>query len=60
MTVRVIKQAVREVDCQHCASTLEYSPRDVERVFHEDYLGNGEWVRFIACPECEKHVKVSQ
>ena len=59
MTVRVIKQSVREVVCQHCASVLEYSPRDVQRAFHEDYLGDGEWVHYITCPECEKHVRLT-
>jgi hypothetical protein len=59
MTIRVIKQAVRKVTCQHCFSVLEYSPSDVEKTQHYDYLGDGEWVHYIECPECEKHVKLT-
>jgi RNase P subunit RPR2 len=58
MTVRVIKPSVRQVFCQHCASLLEYSPRDVQEVSYEDYLGDSDWVRYIVCPECEKHVRL--
>lgn len=60
MTVRVIKAAVREVACQHCGSLLEYSPSDVQEAWHEDYLSNGEWVPYITCPECEKHVRLTR
>lgn len=59
MTVRVIRQAVREIFCQHCGSLLEYSPSDVQEAWHEDYLGDGTWVPYIECPECEKHVRLT-
>lgn len=61
--VRVVNQAphpsvVKEVICRNCGSTLEYTPRDIQKRTETDYTGGRDIVHFITCPPCGNQVTV--
>ena len=62
--VRIVKlephhSVVKEVVCNHCGATLEYTPIDVVSEMITDYTGSSETVKHIKCPNCgnKKYVK---
>ena len=61
--IRVIKEeparsVVKEVICQNCGVTLEYTPSDVQTVTVKDYGGGSDQVYYIQCPRCQHKVNV--
>jgi uncharacterized protein with PIN domain len=61
--VRIVKvephpTVLKEVICKGCGATLEYVPNEVQNRTWVDYSGDGNYVEYITCPNCNKEVKV--
>lgn len=53
------KTVVKEVVCDHCGATLEYTPNDVVKQQWTDYSGDINVTSFIVCPNCSKEAVIS-
>ena len=49
---------VKKATCRNCASILEYLPSDRLNGSDRDYTGCTDTYKYIACPACNKELKV--
>ena len=64
MAIKVIKDGpdtsvVKQVVCNHCGATLEYTPIDVQQRSYMDYGGDTATSYWINCPKCNNHIPVA-
>jgi 5-methylcytosine-specific restriction endonuclease McrA len=52
-------KVVKQVICQHCGVTLEYTPADTRKQTIRDYGGGSDTYKFIDCPKCNHAINVT-
>ena len=48
------KSVIKEVICQNCGATLEYTPNDVQSDKWKDISGGSAGKEWVNCPNCGK------
>lgn len=55
--IKVLEHGFRKITCPYCKAKLQYEQEDISEVeVQDDVLTDGEIIKYIICPDCDKHI----